>query len=125
MYRRGGIVAILTGLVLAVLFLVWPVEFQTGWARSRSELTRVYVTCGLPYAILTEREFSDQARTPWIQEQCVRKSRTRLVDIAIFSLPLLVFGVAGVVRGPYRRFPLTDILRPLPKQLWRRRRWER
>ena len=122
MYRRGGIAAILAGLVLGNLFLVWPSQYQTGWVRSREEVAKVYVPCGVPYSILVDREFSDEARTPWIQEQCVRSARTRLLNIAVVSLPLLVLGVAAFLRGPYWRVPLTEVLRPLPELVWWRRR---
>ena len=122
MYRRGGLAAIIAGLALATLFMVWPLQYQTGWVRSRGEVTKVYVDCGEPWAILFDQEFSDEVRTPWIQQQCVRKARTRPLNVAVFSIPLLVVGMAGVLRGPYNRVPLRDILRPLPKLgFWRRR----
>ena len=122
MYRRSGIAAILAGLVLGILFLFWPLHYQTGWVRTREDVTKVYVACGVPYSILGNREFSDEAATPWIQEQCVRSSRTRLVNIAVFSLPLIVPGIAAFGRGRYRRVPLTDVLRPLPRLRWWRHR---
>ncbi len=117
---------ILAGLGLGMLFLFWPLQYQTGWVRSRSEVTKVYVACGTPSSILAGREFSDEARTPWIQEQCVRAARTRVVNIFVFSIPLLILGGAGFGRGRYRRVPLADVLRPLPKLHWWRRRpsWE-
>jgi hypothetical protein len=112
------------GLLLVVLFLVWPARYQTGHVRSRGEVSRVYVQCGTPWSILNDRQFSSEARTPWIQEQCVKTSRTRLVNIAVFSVPLLALGVVGLTRGRYRRLPLTSVLRPLPRQLWwQHRRW--
>lgn len=114
MYRRGGSAAILAGLVLGVLFLFWPLQFQTGWVRTRHDVTRVHVTCGIPYPILFGAEFSDEVRTPWIQSQCVRAARTRLLNVALVSLPLLVLGAAGVARGRYRRVTLNQVLRPLP-----------
>ncbi|MGZ8756149.1 MAG: hypothetical protein ACXW15_13290 [Acidimicrobiia bacterium] len=124
MYRRGGIAAILAGLVLGYLFLIWPLHHQTGWVRSRSEVTKVYVACGVPFSILTDRAFSDEARTPWVQEQCVRSARTRLVNIAVLSWPLIVLGGIAFGRGPNRRIPLTQVLRPLPKLIWWRHRSE-
>ena len=117
MYRRGGSAAILAGLVLGVLFLFWPLQYQTGWVRTRQDVTKVYVTCGTPYTILFDGEFSEEVRTPWIQAQCVRAARTRLLNVALVSLPLLVLGGAGVARGRYRRVPLNQVLRPLPP-LW-------
>lgn len=122
MYRRGGIAVLLAGLVLGGLFLFWPLQYQTGWVRSRSEVTKVYVACGTPASILTDREFGDEARTPWIQEQCVRAARTRVVNVVVFSIPLLLLGAAGFGRGRYRRVPLTEVLRPLPKLHWWRHR---
>ena len=115
MYRRGGSAAILAGLVLGVLFLFWPLQFQTGWVRTRQDVTKVHVTCGTPYPILFDAEFSDEVRTPWIQSQCVRAARTRLLNVALVSLPLLVLGTAAVARGRYRRVPLNQMLRPLPR----------
>ena len=123
-YRRGGAAIILISLALSALFLFWPLQFQTGWVRSRGEVTRVYVNCGEPFSILASREFSDEVHTPWIQEQCVRKARTRPLNIAVFALPLFALGVAGMLRGPYRRIPMSELLRPFPKQLWWRRRPE-
>jgi len=123
-YRRGGLAAILVGVALATLFLVWPLRYQTGWVRSQGEVTKVYVNCGEPFSILANGEFGEEIRTPWIQEQCVRKARTRPLNIVLFSLPLLVLGVSGWVRGPFRRIPLSDVLRPFPKFLRGRRRSE-
>lgn len=123
MYRRGGLVALTAGLILASLFLVWPLHFQTGWIRTRDAVTKVHVECGVPFSILSSRTFGDEVRTPWIREQCVRKARTRLFDIAVFSVPLLVVGGLGIVRGPYRRVPLAELLRPLPKKQWWWRRF--
>jgi hypothetical protein len=117
-YRRGGIAAILAGLVLGILFLLWPVHYQTGWVRSDGDVAKVYVACGVPYSILGNRAFTDEAGTPWIREQCVRSSRARLVNIAVFSLPLLVMGGIAFGRGRYRRARLADVLRPLPNLSW-------
>lgn len=122
MYRRGGIAVILAGLGLGILFLFWPLQYQTGWVRSRSDVTKVYVACGTPSTILFGGEFSDEARTPWIQEQCVRAARTRVVNVVVFSIPLVILGGAAFGRGRYRRVPLADVLRPLPKLHWWRRR---
>jgi len=123
-HRRGGLAAILISVALATLFLVWPLRYQTGWVRSQGEVTKVYVNCGKPFSILVNGEFGEEIRTPWIQEQCVRKARTRPLNIVVFALPLLALGLAGWVRGPYRRIPLSDVLRPFPKPLWWRRRSE-
>ena len=121
-YRRGGLAAILAGVVLATLFLIWPLRYQTGWVRSLGEVTKVYVNCGEPFSILVNGEFGEEIRTPWIRERCVRKARTRPLNIIVFTLPLLALGVSGWVRGPYRRIPLSDVLRPFPKPFfWRRR----
>ena len=118
MYRRGGSIAIALGLVLAVLFLVWPARYQTGYVRSGGEVARVYVECGVPWAVMKDRQFSSEARTPWIQEQCVKTSRTRVVNILVFSVPILALGMVGVGRGRFRRAPLSSVLRPLPERLW-------
>lgn len=124
MYRRGGLAAILVGVALATLFLVWPLRYQTGWVRSPGEVAQVYVNCGEPFSILVNGEFGEEIRTPWLQEQCVRKARTRPLNIMVLSLPLFALGVSGWVRGPYRRMPLSDVLRPFPEPLWWRRRSE-
>lgn len=90
--------------------------------RSRQDVTRVYVACGTPYTILFAGQFDDEARTPWIQWQCERASRTRVFNIVVFCLPLLLSGGAGLGRGWYRRVPLDQVLRPLPTLIWWKRR---
>ena len=108
--------------MLATLFMFWPLQYQTGWVRSQGEVTKVYVTCGEPWSILFDQGFGDEVRTPWIEQQCVRKARTRPLNVVVFSVPVIVLGVVGVARGRYRRIPLRDIMRPLPKLgFWRRR----
>ncbi len=98
--------AILAGVALATLFMIWPLQYQTGWVRSRGEVTKVYVDCGEPWAILVNGSSATKFARPGSSEQCVRKARTRPLNIPCSQLPLLGVGIAGVLRGPYNRIPL-------------------
>lgn len=101
----------------AVLFVVTPLRIQTGWDTSLDNVERTYTSCGVPYDILTKDTFANEVGQ-YTRPPCVLSARTRVVNAFIFSLPLLMFGIAGIIRGPYHLVPLHDAIRPLPKLSW-------
>lgn len=112
MYRRGGIVLLLISVVFAGALLLRTVRSFTGYVIDPVDGPyKTYDECGRADEVLRGRLPAD-IRTPGAQKACVLEARAWVVTVVIVVSPLVIVGVAAMVRGRRPDTPI-DVLRPV------------
>jgi hypothetical protein len=126
MYRAGGIVALVIGMVLAFLWAFLPFTEDLGYRVSFDDeqiiWTRVGVDCPHPWAVIVEEERPPRGEFAMAGDECARPARNFLTGSVLALASGLGLAVYGVSRGPR---PAVERIEPLSKLIGRRPRGRR
>jgi hypothetical protein len=99
MHRVGPLSVLLAGSLLLAVFLVMPVKVFSGYSISGGDVTEIWVDCGTALSVVVSGRFSDDVRGGYRRVTCVKAARGRLLEAAVFSLPVIGLGAVWLIRA--------------------------
>ncbi len=118
MWRKGGIVVVLIGVIVAAWAFNRPVRYDYGYVIEDGRRQPAFVECGDTLDVL-RGSYPADVRTPGTRRGCDLAARTNIVNAALVLVVALIIGGAAILRGPFPDVPLYEQVRRFTP--WRRR----
>lgn len=103
MYRTGGIVTLLIGLVLTFLWGFLPfsqqLSYRVSFGDDEPTWTRVAIRCPDPWSVLVEGERPPRGEYATVGDECVRPARTFMTGGVLALVAGVTIGIWGISRG--------------------------
>lgn len=117
MWRKGGIVVLLVGVVVAAWAFNRPVRYEYGYVIEEGRREPAFVECGDTVSVL-RGSYQEDVRTRGERRGCDLAARTNVVNAGLVLLAAVFVGGAAILRGPFPDIPLYEQVRRFTP--WRR-----